>query len=247
MTFANCGLPYFLSRDFQRRSHLLLQTPEGFFGRYRVQVRVNTEAIEIQRGKRTVIARTSGGDEAIPYDTLILAQGGTPQSPSLPGIDSEHVFTLWTIPHMDRIHRFIEEKKPTTAVIAGGGFIGLEMAEALRARGLDVTVVELAPRVMTTMDPEFGAMIASGLEAQGICVHPASGIAGITPGTVLLDNGTTVNADMVLFSVGVRPHLSLAQAAGLEIGLSGGLVVDETLRMRYAIGSMRSPEIARCT
>jgi len=242
VSFANCGLPYFISRDIPRRSHLLLQTPEGFFSRYRIQVRTNTEAVEIQRDKKLVIARTSTGDEAIPYDKLILAQGGSPVVPSLPGINHEHVFTLWTIPDMDRIHKFIEERRPAAAVIAGGGFIGLEMAEALKARGIAVTIVELAQQVMITMDPEFGAMIKAGLEDHGISVRTGAGISEITATSVLLSDGSSIEAGMVLLSIGVRPQLTLAKSAGLEIGASGGLVVDETLRTRdpdiYAAGDM---------
>jgi NADPH-dependent 2,4-dienoyl-CoA reductase/sulfur reductase-like enzyme/rhodanese-related sulfurtransferase len=242
VSFANCGLPYFISRDIQRRSHLLLQTPEGFFSRYRVNVRVKTEAVEIRRQEKVVVARTSTGMESIPYDKLILAQGGTPLVPQIPGVERDHVFTLWTIPHMDRIHTFIEEKKPASAVIAGGGFIGLEMAEALKARGLDVTVVELAPQVMVSMDPEFGAMVKSGLESQGISVRTGAGIAEIREKEVVLSDGSSVGADIVLLSIGVRPQLTLARSAGLEIGESGGLVVDETMRTNdpdiYAAGDM---------
>ncbi len=242
VSFANCGLPYFISRDIQRRSHLLLQTPEGFFGRYRVNVRVNTEAVAIQRQKKNVLVRTPAGEETVPYDALILAQGGSPLLPSIPGIDREHVFTLWTIPHMDRIHTFIEEKKPATAVIGGGGFIGLEMAEALKARGIAVTVVELAPSIMTTMDPEFGAMIAAGLGAQGVAVRTNAGLSEINERSVMLSDGTTVDADMVLLSIGVRPNLTLARTAGLDIGASGGLTVDDHLRTSdphiYAAGDM---------
>ena len=159
VSFANCGLPYFISRDIQRRSSLLLQTPEGFYSRYRVDVKTNTEAIEIKRENKIVVARTPSGDEEIPYDKLLLAQGGSPLVPALPGVVNDHVFKLWTIPDMDRIHKFIEEKKPAKAVIAGGGFIGLEMAEALSVRGIKVTIVEAVSQVMISMDAEFGAMI----------------------------------------------------------------------------------------
>ncbi|MFZ1976445.1 MAG: FAD-dependent oxidoreductase, partial [Bacteroidota bacterium] len=167
VSFANCGLPYVISRDIQRRSNLLLQTPEGFFSRYRVNVKINTEVVEIKRCEKVVIARTLSGDEEIPYDKLLLAQGGSPVVPALPGVANDHVFKLWTIPDMDRIHKFIDEKKPEHAVIAGGGFIGLEMAEALSARGIKVTIVEAASQVMIIMDAEFGAMIKSGLEDHG--------------------------------------------------------------------------------
>lgn len=242
VSFANCGLPYFISRDIQRRSHLLLQTPEGFFGRYRVNVRTKTEAIAIDRQKKEVLARTPNGEVAFPYDKLILAQGGSPVTPSIPGMPAEHVFKLWTIPDMDRIHKFIEEKHPLKAVVAGGGFIGLEMAEALRARGLGVTVVELAPQVMISMDPEFGAMIKSGLEENSIEVRTGVGLSEIRDASVVLTDGSVLEATLVLLSVGVRPELTLASSAGLEIGTAGGLVVDGMMRTSdpdiYAAGDM---------
>lgn len=242
VSFANCGLPYFISGDIKRRSNLLLQTPEGFFSRYRVNVKTNSEAVEIQRDKKTVVVKTKSGEELLSYDKLILAQGGSPIVPPLPGIASGHVFKLWTIPDMDRIHKFIEEKKPAKAVVVGGGFIGLEMAEALHARGIEVTVVEQAPQVMILMDPEFGAMIKSGLEEKGIIVKTNAGLSSVSEKNVALSDGTTVEADMVLLSIGVRPELTLAKSAGLEIGPSGGLIVDETMRTNdpdiFAAGDM---------
>ena len=242
VSFANCGLPYFISKDIQRRSSLLLQTPVGFFSRYRVDVKINTEAVEIRRDQKVVVARTSSGDQEFPYDKLLLAQGGSPVIPGLPGVANKHVFKLWTIPDMDCIHAFVEEEKPAHAVIAGGGFIGLEMAEALSARGIAVTVVELAPQVMIVMDPEFGAMIKSGLEERGVQVKTHVGLSEIRTNSVLLSDGSILDADMVLLSIGVRPELTLAKAAGLEIGASGGLSVDETLRTNdpdiYAAGDM---------
>lgn len=242
VSFANCGLPYFISRDIQKRSSLILQTPEGFFSRYRVNVRTKTEAVKIDRAAKSVTVRTPAGEETLGYDALILAQGGSPIVPNLPGVTQEHVFKLWTIPDMDRIHKFIEEKKPAAAVVAGGGFIGLEMAEALHARGIAVTVAELAPQVMIQMDPEFGAMVKAGLEAHGVSLRTGAGLAEIRPGTVLLSDGTQVPADMVLLSIGVRPELTLAKEAGLDIGASGGVLVDETMRTSdphiFAAGDM---------
>lgn len=242
VSFANCGLPYFISRDIQRRSNLLLQTPEGFFSRYRVNVRTKTEAIKIERDKKSVRVRTAAGEESIPYDKLILAQGGSPVIPDLPGVKSDHVFKLWTIPDMDRIHKFIDEKKPAKAVVAGGGFIGLEMAEALHARGMAVTIVERASQVMVQMDPEFGAMIKEDLEAKGIVVQTGVGLSEIQEHAVVVDDGNSIDADMVLLSIGVRPELFLAKNAGLDIGATGGLVVNDMMQTNdpdiYAAGDM---------
>ena len=232
VSYANCGLPYYISRDIQKRSRLLLQTPEGFESRYGVKVLVDTEALEIDRPAKRVRVRGPEGEAWLPYDALILAQGGAPVIPSVPGADSRHVFRLWTVPDMDRIHEFIEAEKPDTAVVVGGGFIGLEMAEAFTRRGLATTVVELLPRVMAGMDPEFGGMIAARLEANGVRVRTGVGLAAVRPETmeVELSDGTRLPAGIVLLSVGVRPELALARKAGLALGESGGLSVDEYLR-----------------
>lgn len=232
VSFANCGLPYFLSGDIAKRSQLLLQTPEGFQGRYGVQVHLNTEALEIDRVGRRVLAHGPDGDRWFSYDKLILAQGGNPILPPLPGADLPHAFKLWTVPDMDRIHAFIKDQVPKTAVVAGGGFIGLEMAEAFHARGLKVTVVELAPQVMVTMDKEFAQRSQDHLVSHGLTVETGVGLKAVLGDTkeVELSDGRTIPADLVLFSVGVRPELTLVKQAGLTLGESGGLLVDDTLR-----------------
>ena len=164
--------------------------------------------------------------------------------PALPGADSPNVFKLWTVPDVDGIKAYIESEKPGSALIAGGGFIGLEMAEAFRERGLATTVVELMPRIMSTMDSEFGAMIAAKLEEHGVRVITGLGLKAIHPsdGKAELSDGSLVDAGLVLLSIGVRPELALAKAAGLIIGPSGGLEVDDTLRTSdpdiYAAGDM---------
>ncbi len=244
VSFANCGLPYYVSGAIAKRSKLLLQTPEGFDSRYAVKVLVDTEALEIDRaGKRLKVAGP-GGESWIEYDRLILAQGGNPVMPPLPGADSPNVFKLWTVPDVDRIKAYIESAAPASALIAGGGFIGLEMAEAFRERGLATTVVELMPRIMSTMDPEFGAMIAAKLEEKGVRVITGLGLKAIHPkeGKAELSDGSMVDAALVLLSIGVRPELALAKMAGLAIGQSGGLEVDEELRTSdpaiYAAGDM---------
>jgi NADPH-dependent 2,4-dienoyl-CoA reductase/sulfur reductase-like enzyme/rhodanese-related sulfurtransferase len=235
VSYANCGLPYFIGRDIDKRSKLLLQTPEGFDARYRVQVRLRTEALEIDLAGRRVRARTAEGEEWVAYDSLILAQGGSPIMPPLPGADAHHVFKLWTVPDMDRLDGFITEAKPKSAVVVGGGFIGLEMAEAFRHRGLETTVVELMPTVMSMMDRELGVMVAQELEHNGVKAITGIGVSAVGVDeagqkVVTLSDGRKIPADLVLFSVGVRPELSLAKQAGLAIGPSGGLLVDEHLR-----------------
>lgn len=232
VSYANCGLPYFLSRDIEDRDDLLLQSPEGFHERYRVDVQLNTEALEIDRAGHRVRVHGPRGEEWLAYDRLILAQGGLPVMPPLPGMDAPHVFRLWTVPDMDRLHDYLEHQHPRHAVVVGGGFIGLEMAEAFHKRGLAVTVVELQPTVLGVMDPEFGRVVATELVAEGVQVLAGTGVQAVLPDTheLQLADGRRIPADVVLFSVGVRPELKLAREAGLEFGPSGGLKVDERLR-----------------
>jgi NADPH-dependent 2,4-dienoyl-CoA reductase/sulfur reductase-like enzyme/rhodanese-related sulfurtransferase len=242
VSYANCGLPYFLSGDIPDRADLLLQTPEGFRARYGVEVHVNTEVVAIDRQQKLVRTRTPEGETEVPYDKLILAQGGQPLMPPIPGMDAPHVFKLWTVPDMDRIHDFIEQAAPRTAVVVGGGFIGLEMAEAFQKRGLSTTVIELQPTVMAVMDPEFGGRVATELQENGVSVLTGTGVQAVGDGYVELSDGRQVPADLVLFSVGVRPELTLAKEAGLTIGPSGGLLVNEQLQTSdpdvYAAGDM---------
>jgi len=248
VSYANCGLPYFLSRDIEKHSKLLLQTPEGFDARYGVRVLVNTEATAIDRASKQVLLRNANGETALPYDQLILAQGGNPVLPAIAGGKAAHVFRLWTVPDMDRLHDYLDKAQPRSAVVVGGGFIGLEMAEAFAKRGLKVTVVEMLPTVMATMDREFGIAIAGELARQGVDVLTAAQVVRIwgeektEPKQVELADGRRIDAEVVLFSVGVRAELTLAKQAGLMLGSSGGLLVDEFLRTSdpdiFAAGDM---------
>jgi NADPH-dependent 2,4-dienoyl-CoA reductase/sulfur reductase-like enzyme/rhodanese-related sulfurtransferase len=244
VSFANCGLPYRLSGDIAKRSALILQTAEGFFARYRVNVALETEAIGIDRTARKLIVRKSGTISEIQYDRLILAQGGTPFVPPIEGSASPNVFRLWTIPDMDKIDAYLKDTQARSAVVVGGGFIGLETAEAFLKRGLSTTIVELTPRLMPPADPEFGMKIRMAFEEAGAAVHTGRSVRKISFETksIELDDGTTVAADIVLMSAGVRPNTELAKSAGLEIGSSGGLLVDEHLRTSdesiYAAGDM---------
>jgi NADPH-dependent 2,4-dienoyl-CoA reductase/sulfur reductase-like enzyme/rhodanese-related sulfurtransferase len=257
VSYANCGLPYFVARDIQKRSDLLLQTPEGFDARYGVKVLVRTEALELDLAGKRVRVKGAGlpgraeksaelpeGEAWLGYDALILAQGGNPVRPPLPGVDAPHVFQLWTVPDTDRIHGHLEKEQPRTAAVVGGGFIGLEMAEALQRRGLDVTVVELLPTLLAVMDPELGRRVGRELEENGVRVLTGVGVKAIhaEAKTLELADGRTVPAELVLLSVGVRPELALARAAGLEVGPTGALLVDDRLRTSnphvFAAGDM---------
>ncbi|MCA1949932.1 MAG: FAD-dependent oxidoreductase [Treponema sp.] len=248
VSFANCGLPYHIAGTIEKRSKLLLQTPEGFFSRYRVQVLLNTEAVDIDRTNRKVTVRDNKAPNpeqalsSIDYDALILAQGGTPIIPPLPGVDQSHVFKLWTIPDMDAINKYIKEHQPKHVVVVGGGFIGLETAEAFVERGLSVTIVELTDHLMPPMDFLYGKRIQERFEAAGATVLVKKGVQSIQKDTVTLNDGSEIPADMVLLSVGVRPNTELAKKAGLEIGSTGALVVDEYLKTQdpyiWAAGDM---------
>lgn len=244
ISFANCGLPYYIGGDIPNRSSLILQSPESFKEQYDVDVHVNTVVERIDASGRKVAARNArtGDVKEFEYTKLILAQGGRPIAPDLPGAKLDHVFTLWTLDDMDRIDAFIRERKPKTAVIAGGGFIGLEMAEGLVKRGLKVSVVEKMPHVMATMDPEISGFVEEELAAHGVVLRKNVGVTEIGQGRVTLEDGSSLDGDMVLLSIGVRPTLQLAKDAGLAMGPAGGLLVDETLRTSdphiYAAGDM---------
>lgn len=244
VSYANCGLPYFIARQIEERDRLLLATPASFAARYRIDVKVQTEALELDRPNRRVRVRGPEGEEWLPYDRLILGQGGLPVRPPVPGSDASHVFTLWSVPDMDRLDRFITEERPGSAVVVGGGFIGLEMAEAFHARGLATTVVEMLPTVMSLMDGEFGVQVARELEQHHVKVITEVGVQAVHPSEheVELSDGRRLAADLVLFATGVRPELTLARQAGLDIGASGGLVVNEFLQTSdpaiFAAGDM---------
>jgi len=244
ISFANCGLPYYIGGDIKSRSKLILQSPESFNEQYNVEVHTHTMVTAIDRNHKKITALDirSGETQNYEYDKLILAQGGRPVKPEIPGADAEHVFSLWTLEDMDNIHRFIEEEEPATAVVIGGGFIGLEMVEALVKRGMKVHVVEMMPHVMGIMDPEIAGFIQQEMLSYGVKIHTNKGVTAINPNSVKLNDGTVLKSDMVIMSIGVRPTLQLAKDAGLSIGEAGGLLVNEYLQTSdediYAAGDM---------
>jgi len=244
ISFANCGLPYFIGGDIKSRSKLILQSPESFNEQYGVEVHTHTIVSSIDRiaHKVKTMDTRSGEQNTFEYTKLILAQGGRPITPTLPGADYGHVFTLWTLEDMDKISQHLAEKKPKNAVVVGGGFIGLEMVEALVKRGLNVNVVEMMPHVMAIMEAETAGFIENELLSYGVGIHTGAGVTEIMPRSVKLDNGKVLDADMVLLSIGVRPTLQLAKEAGLEIGEASGLLVNSQLQTSdpdiYAAGDM---------
>ena len=244
ISFANCGLPYYIGGDIKSRSKLILQSPESFKEQYEVEVHTHTTVSAIDRFAHKVKTTDTrnGEQKTFEYTKLILAQGGRPISPTLPGANLDHVFTLWTLEDMDKISQHLEVKKPKNAVVVGGGFIGLEMVEALVKRGLKVNVVEMMPHVMAIMEPEMAGFIETEMLSYGVGIHTNAGVTEISPRSVKLDNGKILDADMVLLSIGVRPTLQLAKDAGLEIGEAGGLLVNSQLQTSdpdiYAAGDM---------
>jgi len=244
ISFANCGLPYYIGGDIKSRSKLILQSPESFKEQYDVEVHTHTIVGSIDKVAHKVktMDTRSGELKSFEYTKLILAQGGRPIKPTLPGADFDHVFTLWTLEDMDKIANHLNEKKPKNAVVVGGGFIGLEMVEALVKRGLKVNVVEMMPHVMAVMEPETAGFIENEMLSHGVGIHTGAGVTEIMPQSVKLDNGKILDADMVLMSIGVRPTLQLAIDSGLEIGEAGGLLVNAQLQTSdpdiYAAGDM---------
>ncbi|MBK8397186.1 MAG: FAD-dependent oxidoreductase [Leptospiraceae bacterium] len=240
ISFANCGLPYYISGDIKSRSNLILQTPESFYSRYKIQVKLNTEATQINRTEKFVLA----GTEKYYYDKLILSQGANPILPEIPGISKENSFTLRDIDDMDKIHNFIDSNSPKTAVVVGGGFIGIEMAEALVERGLKVSLIEKYKHLMPIADPEFGESIRRAFIEKGVNVITSDAAAGYKPSEkkIILETGNELSADMILFSIGVRPELELIKQTGLEIGKTGGVIVNEFMQSSdpdiYVVGDM---------
>ena len=211
ISFANCGLPYFIGGDIKSRSKLILQSPESFKEQYDVNVHINTVVTSIDRVAHQLKAKDSlsGEQKVFNYTKLILAQGGRPITPTLPGANLSHVFTLWTLEDMDKIALHLDEQKPKNAVVVGGGFIGLEMVEALVKRGLNVSVVEMMPHVMALMEAETAGFIENEMLSYGVDIHTSAGVTEITPKAVKLDNGKMIDADMVLLSIGFVRHCNL--------------------------------------
>ncbi len=246
VSFANCGLPYFIGRTIRDRSELLVQTPERLRRRFNLDVRVLSEATAIDREARRVTVRDAeaGRQYAEDYDKLILSPGAWPIRPPIPGVDDPAVFTLRNMEDMDRIDAAVEAAAGGRAVVIGGGFIGLEMAENLKDRGLDVALAEMLPHVMPGLDPEMAELIHQHLREKGVRLLLENAAEAIERNgdalIVRLKDGTALPCDLVVLAVGVRPDTELARGAGLEIGPTGGIKVDEYLRTSdpsiYAVG-----------
>ena len=246
VSFANCGLPYYVGNVIADERRLLVASRELFRDRFNIDVRTEHEVTAIDRGARTIRVRDvrAGSERDERYDVLVLAPGAAPIRPDAPGLDLPGVFVVRTIPDTRRIRAWLEGPPRREAVVVGGGFIGLEMAENLVRRGLEVTVLEKLPQVMPPVDPEMASEIARHLRAEGVRLRLDEGFRGVEADggrlAVRTERDARIATDLVILALGVRPEAGLAQTAGLATGDRGGIVVDERMRTSdpriYAVG-----------
>lgn len=246
ISFANCGLPYYIGRVIKDRDDLLVQTPKKFKARFNIDVRINSEVISIDRKHKELNVKnlSSGNTYTEKYDKLILSPGAEPLKPPISGIESPRIFTLRNIPDTDRINKFIEEQKPKRAVVVGGGYIGLEMAENLRTRGLLVAIVEMLDQIMPVFDKEMANLLHEHLHDQSIALWLGDAVAGFRENNsrlfVALKSGMELRCDMAVLAIGVKPEVKLAKESGLDTGVTGGIKVNENLQTNdpdiFAIG-----------
>lgn len=241
VSFANCGLPYVVGGEIAEEDSLMVQTPESLKERFHLDVRINTEVIGIDRANQRIQVRESetGREYAEAYDALILSPGASPLRPPILGIERPNHFELRNIPDVERIMAWSKDCHRCRAVVVGGGYIGLETAEQLRHRGFDVTVVEASPQVMTPFDPEMAAWLQAELRSNGVALHLNDSVVSFElpseqepalASIVVLKSGQRLPADSVILGLGVRPEVSLAKDAGLEIGKLGGIRVNKKLQ-----------------
>lgn len=248
ISYANCGLPYHVGDVIKNRESLLLQTPEAMKKKFNIDVRVQNEAVKINPEDQTVTIKDlkKGIEYEESYDYLVIATGSSPVVPPIPGIDGPDIYTLWTVPDTDRIKKVIETKKPKTAAVIGGGFIGLEMAENLHRAGLEVSIVEMQDQVMAPLDFEMAQLLHENIEMNGVSLILGDGVASFEhkdgKTLITLNSGKELQTDIVLLSIGVRPNSELAGEAGLKLNGRGGILVDDMLRTSeeniYAVGDV---------
>ncbi len=239
VSYANCGLPYYVGGVIEEEEKLYLQTPESLHKRFRLEVKVNHEVVAIDSKNKVVtsVDLLSDQREELSFDKLILSPGATPIVPPIPGI--ERALTLRTVEDVLRIHAAVETK-PKSAVVIGGGFIGVEMAENLIHRGINTALIEALPQVLAPLDPEMAEIVHKEMRKHGLNLHLSNSVTEISENQVILADGTRVNAEVVIASIGVKPDTTLAKAAGLSIGSRGGIAVNKYNQTShpdiYAIG-----------
>ena len=246
ISYANCGLPYYIGGVIEDPEELTLQTPESFFSRFRIRMKVRHEVTAIHPDRKTVSVRNLETDEAFEerYDKLLLSPGAKPVRPDLPGIDSGRVFTLRTVEDTFRIKDYVNENKPRSAVMVGGGFIGLEVAENLRDLGMEVTIIQKPRQLMSPFDSDMASFIHAEMRRHGVKLalgYSSEGFEEKNGGIdVLLKDSAPVHADMVILAIGVTPESSLAKDAGLALGLKGSILVNDRMETSvtdiYAVG-----------
>ena len=246
VSYANCGLPYYIGGVIDAPEALTLQTPESFLSRFRVDMRVRHEVTAIHPDRKTVSVKNLETGETFeePYDKLILSPGAKPTQPRLPGVGLEKLFTLRTVEDTFRIKDYINTHHPSSAVLAGGGFIGLELAENLRELGMEVTIVQRPRQLMNPFDPDMAAFIHSETRRHGVKLALGRTVAGFAERDggvgVLLEDAPALHADMVVLAIGVTPDTALARDAGLELGVKGSIVVNDRMETSdphiYAVG-----------
>jgi len=235
ISFANCGLPYHIGETITDRDNLIIQTPEKFKARFNVDVRTGSEVIAIDKQKKSVTVRTALLTYEESYDYLVLSPGAAPIRPPIPGIDSEKICTLRNIPDMDRIKKVVDSKQVRRAAVIGGGFIGLEMAEALRHRDIDVTLVELADQVFMPADNEMAQILHQHLELNSVRLMLGVGAEAFNEKSdgsvdIVLKGGNRISVDMVILAIGVRPDTQFIKNAGITLNDRGLIVVDNQMR-----------------
>lgn len=245
ISYANCGLPYYIGDTIKERENLLVQTPEAMKERFHIDVRIHSEVIGVDINKKCVIVQSADrGRYEESYDKLILSPGAKALRPGIPGIEDERIYTLRNIPDTDRIKTVVENKKPKSAVIIGGGFVGVEMAENLKEKGIKTSLVEAAPHILAPFDEDMVIAAERELEQNGISLYLNDGIVSFTGSSqkvlIHLKSGLTLEADMVILSMGVRPDTMFLQNSGLELGERGHIKVNNRLETSdediYAVG-----------
>ena len=235
ISYANCGLPYYIGDVITDPEELTLQTPESFFSRFRVDMKVRHEVTAIHPERKTVSVKNLETDEVFEesYDKLILSPGAKPTQPRLPGVGIDKLFTLRTVEDTFRIKEYINQNHPKSAVLAGGGFIGLELAENLRELGMDVTIVQRPKQLMNPFDADMASMIHSEMRKHGVKMALGYTVEGFEERNggvdVLLKDNAPLHADMVVLAIGVTPDTALAREAGLELGIKGSIVVNDRM------------------
>lgn len=248
ISYANCGLPYYIGDVINDRENLLLQTPEAMKAKFNIDVRVQNEVTAIDPGKKEIIVYNHKEhiEYIEPYDYLVIATGSSPMKPEIPGIDGKHIYTLWTVPDTDKLKAAIHPSRPLKAAIIGGGFIGLEMAENLHKAGLSVSVIEMQNQVMSNLDLEMATLLHENMDVNQVELILSDGVSSFEEMEdqvrIHLHSKRIIDADLVVLAIGVAPNSKLAKDAGLAVNSRGGIVVDENLRTSdpsiYAVGDV---------